>query len=182
MLNKALTFYTRFFAVWVVIFAVVAYYFPSPFKALKDYNKWFFAVTMFGIGAVLCADDFKHILKNPTLILIGTCAQFTIMPFGAFALAKAFNLPAEAAAGLILAGAAPDAMAGNVMSYIAKADTAYAVSLTTVSTLACPVITLSSGQVSPRDSILGYAHRRPAYGHSATARRFCYPALLQKTG
>jgi bile acid:Na+ symporter, BASS family len=32
-------------------------------------------------------------------------------------------------------------MASNVMSYIAKADTAYSVSLTTVSTLLCPVLT-----------------------------------------
>jgi BASS family bile acid:Na+ symporter len=141
MLNKILAFYTKYFAVWVVVFAVVAYFFPAPFTALKDYNKWFFAVTMFGIGAVLSADDFKHIIKNPVIVLIGACAQFIIMPFGAFLLAKAFNLPAEAAAGLILAGAAPDAMAGNVMSYVAKADTAYAVSLTTVTTLVCPVVT-----------------------------------------
>jgi BASS family bile acid:Na+ symporter len=141
MLNKALAFYTKYFALWVVILAVVAYYLPGPFKALKGYNKWFFAITMFGIGAVLCADDFKHILKNPVIILIGACAQFIIMPFGAFVLAKVFGLPAEAAAGLILAGAAPDAMAGNVMSYVAKADTAYAVSLTTVTTLVCPVVT-----------------------------------------
>jgi BASS family bile acid:Na+ symporter len=32
-------------------------------------------------------------------------------------------------------------MASNVMSYIAKADTAYSVSLTTVSTLLCPILT-----------------------------------------
>jgi len=43
--------------------------------------------------------------------------------------------------GLILAGSAPGAMASNVMSYIAKADTAYSVSLTTVSTLLCPLLT-----------------------------------------
>jgi BASS family bile acid:Na+ symporter len=141
MLNKALAFYTKYFALWVVIFAVVAYFFPAPFTVLQPWNKWFFAITMFGIGAVLCAEDFKHILKNPVIILIGACAQFIIMPFGAFILARLFNLPPEAAAGLILAGAAPDAMAGNVMSYIAKADTAYAVSLTTVTTLVCPVVT-----------------------------------------
>ncbi|MDH4241350.1 MAG: bile acid:sodium symporter, partial [Phycisphaerae bacterium] len=40
-----------------------------------------------------------------------------------------------------LTGSAPGAMASNVMSYIAKADTAYSVSLTTVSTLLCPLLT-----------------------------------------
>jgi BASS family bile acid:Na+ symporter len=45
------------------------------------------------------------------------------------------------AAGLIIAGCAPGAMSSNVMSYLAKADVAYSVSLTTVSTLLCPVLT-----------------------------------------
>jgi BASS family bile acid:Na+ symporter len=63
------------------------------------------------------------------------------MPLGAFALAKLFDLPPEIAVGLILTGSAPGAMASNVMSYIAKADTAYSVSLTTISTLLCPILT-----------------------------------------
>jgi BASS family bile acid:Na+ symporter len=63
------------------------------------------------------------------------------MPLGAFVLAKLFRLPPEIAVGLILTGSAPGAMASNVMSYIAKADTAYSVSLTTVSTLLCPLLT-----------------------------------------
>jgi len=54
---------------------------------------------------------------------------------------KLFELPPEIAVGLILTGSAPGAMASNVMSYIAKADTAYSVSLTTVSTLLCPLLT-----------------------------------------
>jgi BASS family bile acid:Na+ symporter len=63
------------------------------------------------------------------------------MPIGAFFLSKFFGLPDEIALGLILTGSAPGAMASNVMSYIAKADTAYSISLTTVSTLLCPVLT-----------------------------------------
>ncbi len=102
---------------------------------------WFFALTMFGIGAVLQIEDFKRIAQKPIIILIGSAAQFSIMPLGAFALAKLFGLPPEIAVGLILTGSAPGAMASNVMSYIAKADTAYSVSLTTVSTLLCPLLT-----------------------------------------
>jgi BASS family bile acid:Na+ symporter len=141
MFKKILSFYTKYFAVWVVLFGVAAYLWPGPFVALKDYMDWFFALTMFGIGAVLQIDDFKRIIQKPVLVLIGTVTQFAVMPFGAFALAKLFNLPAEIAVGLILTGSAPGAMASNVMSYIARADTAYSVSLTTVSTLLCPVLT-----------------------------------------
>jgi BASS family bile acid:Na+ symporter len=141
MLKKVFSFYTNYFAIWVVAFGVVAYFFPGPFVKFKDYNKWFFALTMFGIGAVLQVDDFKRIALRPTIVLIGSCAQFTIMPFGAFILAKALRLPPEIAVGLILTGSAPGAMASNVMSYIAGADVAYSVSLTTVSTLLCPLLT-----------------------------------------
>jgi BASS family bile acid:Na+ symporter len=141
MLKKVLTFYTKYFAVWVIAFGVVAYFIPKPFVALRDYMDWFFALTMFGIGAVLQIEDFKRIAQKPIIVLIGSAAQFSIMPFGAFALAKLFGLPPEIAVGLILTGSAPGAMASNVMSYIAKADTAYSVSLTTVSTLLCPLLT-----------------------------------------
>jgi BASS family bile acid:Na+ symporter len=96
---------------------------------------------MFGIGAVLQIEDFKRIAQRPVIILIGSAAQFSIMPLGSFVLAKLFGLPPEIAVGLILTGSAPGAMASNVMSYIAKADTAYSVSLTTVSTLLCPLLT-----------------------------------------
>jgi BASS family bile acid:Na+ symporter len=141
MFEKILNFYTKYFAVWVILFGGVAYFLPAPFVALKPYNEWFFTLTMFGIGAVLEIDDFKRIAQKPVIVLIGSCAQFTIMPLGAFVLSKLFALPPEIAVGLILTGSAPGAMASNVMSYIAKADTAYSVSLTTVSTLLCPLLT-----------------------------------------
>ncbi|MGD2095484.1 MAG: bile acid:sodium symporter, partial [Phycisphaerales bacterium] len=141
MLKNILAFYTKYFAIWVVAFGVVAYFWPGPFVSLKPGMDWFFALTMFGIGAVLQIEDFKRIAQKPVIVLIGSAAQFSIMPLGAFVLAKLFGLPPEIAVGLILTGSAPGAMASNVMSYIAKADTAYSVSLTTVSTLLCPLLT-----------------------------------------
>ncbi len=141
MVEKVLSFYTRYFAVWVVLGGLAAYFWPEPFKALEPGNKWFFALTMFGIGVVLRMEDFRCILKSPAVVLIGSVAQFTIMPLGAFAVSRLLGLPDELAVGLILTGAAPGAMSSNVMSYIAKADTAYSVSLTTVSTALCPFLT-----------------------------------------
>jgi BASS family bile acid:Na+ symporter len=113
---------------------------PRTLRLEKGMN-WFFALTMFGIGAVLQIEDFKRIAKRPVIVLIGSAAQFSIMPLGSFALAKLFGLPPEITVGLILTGSAPGAMASNVMCYITKTDTAYSVSLTTVSTLLCPLLT-----------------------------------------
>jgi bile acid:Na+ symporter, BASS family len=166
--------YTKLFAVWIVLFAVVGYFWYEPFvffatykmfgagadrwpeilQSVRSPNLWFFALTMFGIGAVLTVNDFKNIVRRPVIVLIGSVAQFTIMPFGAFLLAKLFGLPPMLAAGLIIAGCAPGAMSSNVMSYLAKADVAYSVSLTMVSTLLCPILTpalskLLAGQELP---------------------------------
>jgi BASS family bile acid:Na+ symporter len=163
MLKKILSFYTKYFAIWVVAFGVVAYLSPSVFVILEGKlawffavtierilpralrlekgMNWFFAITMFGIGAVLQIEDFKRIAQKPVILLIGSVAQFSVMPLGAFVVAKIFRLPPDMAAGLILTGSAPGAMASNVMSYIARADTAYSISLTTASTMLCPLLT-----------------------------------------
>ena len=126
-MKRVLEFYTKYFAIWVIVGGILAYCFPGPFLALKPFNKAFFGLTMFGIGAVLKPEDFTRIARKPLIVLIGSCAQFTIMPIGAFIIARVFRLPPEMAVGLILAGCVPGAMASNVMSYIAKADAAYSV-------------------------------------------------------
>jgi BASS family bile acid:Na+ symporter len=141
MFNRVLALYTRLFALWVLLGGVTAYFWPEPFIWPAVFQKLFFALTMFGIGAVLRVEDFRRIAQNPVIVLIGSAAQFTIMPFSAFLVSRALGLPDELAMGLILTGSAPGAMSSNVMSYIAKADTAYSVSLTTVSTLLCPILT-----------------------------------------
>jgi len=141
VINRILTFYTKYFAVWVALGGIGAYFFPEYLISIKGSMNWFFALTMFGIGAVLSVDDFKNIAAKPLIVVLGVVCQFVVMPGGAFLLAKLFDLPASLAVGLILTGAAPGAMASNVICYIAGADTAYSVSLTTVSTLLCPVLT-----------------------------------------
>jgi len=138
---KVLKFYTKYMAVWVAICASIAYFYPKPFVALRGGMDLFFALTMLGIGCVLNIEDFKKIAKHPRIVTIGSVMQFTLMPLGAFAAAKILHLPPEITLGLILTGSAPGAMASNVMSYVARADVAYSVSLTTVSTLLTPLMT-----------------------------------------
>lgn len=140
-MKKFLDWFTRNFTLWVVLFGMLAYIAPAPFLALRPGMNWFFALTMFGIGAALEVEDFKRIVRAPRPVAIGCAAQFTFMPLGAFAVGHLMGLPDVLIVGLVLTGAAPGAMSSNVMSYLAKADAAYSVSLTTVSTLLCPVLT-----------------------------------------
>lgn len=134
--------YTRCFALWVILGGVAAYFWPAPLAALDRWSvNCVFALTMFGIGAVLQADDFRRILCRPGIVVIGTITQYTLMPLTAYAIANVFDLDPQIAVGLILTASAPGAMSSSVVSYIAKADLAYSVSLTTVSTLLAPLAT-----------------------------------------
>jgi BASS family bile acid:Na+ symporter len=142
MLEKTLSFYTRSFALWVILGGLVAYVWPAPLASLdRRAVNGVFALTMFGIGAVLQAADFRRILHRPGIVLIGTITQYSLMPLTAYGIANALDLDPQIAVGLILTAAAPGAMSSSVVSYIAKADLAYSVSLTTVSTLLAPLAT-----------------------------------------
>lgn len=126
---------------WVIAAVGAGYYFPPALLKLKPYTDLLFSVTMFGIGAVLNGREFMPILKAPQKVILGTLAQFAIMPLAGFLIARALRLPPDLALGVILAGAVPGAMASNVLSYLAKADVAYSVTLTSVSTFLSPVLT-----------------------------------------
>jgi len=141
MLNKLLEKFSRLLVFWVVLAAAIGYIFPQALVPLKPYIDWLFAFTMFGIGCLLSLKDFKPILEKPKLIFLGTAAQFIIMPFLAFVIIKTLGLTPALAIGLILAAAVPDAMAAGVMSYLAEADVAFSVALTTTTTLVSPIVT-----------------------------------------
>ncbi|HOW36085.1 MAG TPA: bile acid:sodium symporter family protein [Candidatus Omnitrophota bacterium] len=141
ILNKLLNSFTKLLVVWVVIAVGVGYFRPQSLTFLKDYTDWLFSLTMFGIGMVLTFKDFEPIFKTPRIVLLGVLAQFAIMPLLAFAIAKLLDLPPDLATGLILAGAVPDAMAAGVVSYLAAADVAFSVALTSLTTFVSPVLT-----------------------------------------
>lgn len=140
-INRIAGYFTEYMVFWVAAAVAAAYFFPGVFVPLKPFMEWFFAFTMFGIGALLTFKDFEPIFKKPRFVLLGILAQFAIMPLAAFVIVKALDLPSAVAFGLILAGAVPDAMAAGVMSYIAEADVALSVALTTGTTLIAPVMT-----------------------------------------
>jgi len=140
-MKKFLNVFNRLIVLWVIIFGIIAFYHPEIFVVFKNSINIFFSLAMFGIGLVLKEDDYLNILKNPGHVLFGTLCQFTIMPALAIITSNIFNLPLNWKIGLILTGAAPGAMTSNVISYLSKADTAYSISLTTLSTLLCPILT-----------------------------------------
>ncbi|HOW27697.1 MAG TPA: bile acid:sodium symporter family protein [Elusimicrobiota bacterium] len=141
MFNKICDRFSGLMMLWVVMACGAGYVWPSTLVWLKPNLEWLFMLTMAGIGIVTPPRDFNEIVKRPTWVALGMLAQFGIMPVCAFGVAKLLKLPSDLAVGLILAGAAPDAMAAGVVSYAAHADVAYSVALTGTSTLLAPLLT-----------------------------------------
>ena len=96
---------------------------------------------MLGMGMTIKPSDFKLVFKEPRSVIIGVILQFTIMPILAYTIAKIFHLPAELAIGVILVGCCPGGTSSNVMSYLANANVALSVAITSVSTLLAPFVT-----------------------------------------
>ncbi|MBD8032509.1 MULTISPECIES: bile acid:sodium symporter family protein [Solibacillus] len=141
VLQKIGKFAGNTFAIWVLVAAGLAIWLPEYFTWIGSYITLLLGIVMFGMGMTLKVDDFKLILQHPKGVIIGIVSQFVIMPLLAFALAKIFNLPPEIAVGVILVGCCPGGTSSNVMTFLAKGNTALSVTITSCTTLLAPFVT-----------------------------------------
>ena len=141
VLQKIGKFAGNTFAIWVLVAAGLAIWIPEYFTWIGSYITILLGIVMFGMGMTLKLDDFKLILQHPKGVIIGIVSQFVIMPLLAFALAKVFNLPPEIAVGVILVGCCPGGTSSNVMTFLAKGNTALSVTITSCTTLLAPFVT-----------------------------------------
>ncbi|MCX7910953.1 MAG: hypothetical protein N2505_05175, partial [Endomicrobia bacterium] len=114
MINKISSFITKNLVILVLVCVVLGYTYPSLLVKLKPFNDWFFTLTMFGIGFVLNFEDFIYVFKKFYIVLLGTLAQFLIMPFGGWLVGKIFGFEETLKLGFIITGAVPGAMASNI--------------------------------------------------------------------
>lgn len=124
-----------------LIGAILAYFMPEYFLIFGSIFKWLFAATMFALGVVLEPTELDDTLKHPQRIGLGVLTQFLLMPTMAFILVKLADLPPALALGFIIVGAAPGAMASNVIVYLAGGAMAFSIAMTTVATFLSPLIT-----------------------------------------
>lgn len=136
------------FSYTICVFGAVtlALYFPQYFQYIGEMRFSsltipLLQITMFGMGTVLGVNDFAELVKRPKTVLIGMACQFLIMPFLGFFIAHIFSFPREIAAGIILIGCVPSGLASNVMAYLAKANLALSVCITSLATLLAPLVT-----------------------------------------
>lgn len=131
------------FPVSILGVVALAMFFPESFQEMNGFKLTglinpLIQLIMFGMGATLSWKDFAAVAKSPKSVGIGVLAQFMIMPLIGFGLAKLSGLEPEVAAGIILVGCAPGGTASNVMAFLARANVALSVTLTSISTLLAP--------------------------------------------
>lgn len=134
------------FTLMVMAVVSLAMYYPQHFKTVGDFKLSgliipLLQIIMFGMGTELSLKDFANVIRMPRGIIVGVVCHYVIMPLVGFAIANLFHFPNEIAAGIILVGCCPSGLASNVMSYLARANLALSVSVTTISTMLAPFLT-----------------------------------------
>ena len=92
------------------------------------------AVVMFGVALGITFDDFKQLLKQPKLVLIGVLLQFVLLPLVTFLLVILIKPQPSIALGMFMVAACPGGNISNFMTHLAKGNTALSVSLTAFTT------------------------------------------------
>jgi BASS family bile acid:Na+ symporter len=96
---------------------------------------------MLGVALDLKLADFKRIITSPKAPAIGLGAQFILLPAFTFLLTLVLRPSPSIALGMILIAACPGGNLSNIMTYLARGNTAISVSMTAVSTAAAVVMT-----------------------------------------
>ena len=136
--------YTSYF---IIAIAVMTFFAPDLFAWVKgNVQSCILGFIMLTMGLTITMQDMRILASRPLDILIGTCAQFSLMPLIAWMLTVGvgyfgIEVPKPIIVGIILVGCCPGGVSSNIMSYLCKGDVAFSVGMTTASTLLAPIVT-----------------------------------------
>ena len=90
------------------------------------------AFIMFSLGIGLTMDDFSLIFREPKAFGVGIVNQMVVLPLVGFAVATGAGLEGELAVGLMILACCPGGVTSNIITKLAKGDTALSISYTAV--------------------------------------------------
>ncbi|MBT87019.1 MAG: bile acid:sodium symporter [Euryarchaeota archaeon] len=90
------------------------------------------AFIMFSLGIGLTLEDFSLIFREPKAFGIGMANQMVVLPLMGFAVATLAGLEGEMAVGLIILACCPGGVTSNIITKLARGDTALSISYTAV--------------------------------------------------
>lgn len=136
----------RYLLVWLILSSLIGFFWPriglafDPFLPSKQVLTFFIQMVMLCIGMLMQREEIRDVFRRWPQVLGGTVAQYLILPFLGFVIAKLMQLDDAAYIGLVMVGCVPGAMASNVLTLQARGNVSYSVSLTICSTLMSPLM------------------------------------------
>jgi BASS family bile acid:Na+ symporter len=117
------------------------------------------AVVMFGVALGISVSDFKSLLKQPKLVLVGILAQFILLPLLTFLVIIVIRPQPSIALGMMMVAACPGGNISNFMTHVAGGNTALSVCLTAFGTFLTIIVTplnfqLYAGLYAPTAQLL----------------------------
>ncbi len=105
---------------------------------------------MFTLGLGLTTNDFINVVKEPKAFAVGLLNQMVLLPAVAFGIVTVSGLTQEMAVGMMILASCPGGVTSNIITKLAKGDTALSISYTAVGSIATvvslPLITTFSMQ------------------------------------
>ena len=98
-------------------------------------------IIMFGVALGITTEDFRRLIRNPKILLVGIFSQFILLPALTFVAILIIKPHPSFALGMMMIAACPGGNTSNFYSKMAKGNAALSVSLTAFATLACIVMT-----------------------------------------
>ena len=103
---------------------------------------------MFTLGIGLTLKNFTNLLNNPKAFFIGIVNQIVVLPIVAFVIILLIGITKELAVGIMILASCPGGVTSNIITKLAKGDTALSISYTAVISLltiiTLPAITILS--------------------------------------
>ena len=122
------------------------------------------AFIMFSLGLGLTTGDFALVFSEPRAFTIGIVNQMVVLPIVGFSIASLADLDGELAVGLMILACCPGGVTSNILTKLAKGDTALSISYTAVvsvvSVITLPLVVGFSmdhfmGESAPSIDIIG---------------------------
>ena len=101
-------------------------------------------LVMFSVALGLSVNDFDLLRTRPTLFVGGVVTQVVGLPLLTFLVLNVVSVPASIALGMLVVAACPGGATSNLMTYLARGNVAYSVSLTTASSVLAAELTPAS--------------------------------------
>lgn len=99
---------------------------------------------MLGLGLTLVPKDFGRVFQYPKAVGLGLFHQLFLLPIIGFLIATSLNLSPTFAVGMMILSVCPGGIPSNLMTLVARGDTALSITLTaissTISIISIPII------------------------------------------